>query len=272
MNIYRETDYRTVLKGLVEEGRELDRSVSFQALAAHVRVPKSYMSRVTHGDADLSPDQLYLACDYFDLTTEEEAYLQLLLEHARSGLERRRKELWQSILAEQRRHLDPGKHLETKESGADLPLQSEYYLDPIIQIVHAAIAIPHYQNDLKRLANELRVPPERVADAVNRLERMGVCERTPEGLAVREASLHLPKDSPLAVAWRNQLKLLAMQRLQVLPTEEAYAFSVVLSGSRALENTIRARFLEVLQDLKKAVEGAPPERVYQMSIELLPWA
>ena len=73
-------------------------------------------------------------------------------------------------------------------------------------------------------------------------------------------------------AWRNQLKLLAMQRVQSLEKEEVFSFSVVVSGAQTLDNKIRGRFLDLLKELQKDVEASPPEKVMQINLEMIPWA
>ena len=93
MNIYASDDYREILKTVIAEYRLLDDKVNFQNMASHIRIPKSYLSRVVHGKADLSGDQLYLACEFLNFSDKERSYLFLLLEYARAGLKRRKSQI-----------------------------------------------------------------------------------------------------------------------------------------------------------------------------------
>ena len=153
-------------------------------------------------------------------------------------------------------------------SDADL---MAYYLDPLIQIIHISLSIPRYQTDQLLLANDLRVPSPKLLGIINRLEHMQLIVRTKSAIKLLVESLHLPKESPVYKAWRNQLKLQAMNRLEIVTDHKAYSFSVVFSGNEAIRKEIQGRFLNLLKGVEKLVGEGPQEDVYQMSFELFPW-
>ena len=97
MNIYNELDYREILKKSVEERKKIDSSVTYQAMAEHMRIQKAYLSQVIKGIRDLNQDQLYLACDFLSFAPDESEYLKLLLDYARCGLKDREKVLLKEI-------------------------------------------------------------------------------------------------------------------------------------------------------------------------------
>lgn len=271
MNIFKYLNYREILTELIEERRKGDRRWSFQGLAEAIRVPKSYMSRVVHGDADLSHDQLYLACEYFDLTRDEAHYLDVLLQYERCGLESRKALLREVMVKLQRRFLDPGRVLKNEINEGRIPLQTEYYLNPLHQIVHSALTIPQFQKNVASLASTLQLSRERLNDAIHKLERMGLCERNGDEARSIDLSVHLPKDSPIAAAWQNQLRLMSMQRMQSLPREEFFSYSVVFSADRLMDNDIRQKFLAFLSAIQSDSHDRPNEKVYQLNFDLVPW-
>ncbi len=114
MNIFAEDDYRKVLRKTVESRKQLDRSINFQALASAMRIQKAYLSSCLMGRADLSLDQMYLACTYLGFDKSQRDYLMLLLELSRCGLEERREELEAQIKAVHAQHLQSHKHLQSK--------------------------------------------------------------------------------------------------------------------------------------------------------------
>lgn len=103
------------------------------------------------------------------------------------------------------------------------------------------------------------------------LERLGILERSDERLTIKHQALHLPKGSPIYDAWRAQIRLLSMQRAQVIAKQDHYAFSVVFSAGKSTDQEIKARFFEFLKSLEATVADAPSERVYQMNFDVLPW-
>jgi len=272
MNLYIENDYRKIIVALVEERRELDKMTSFQSVAEFARMPKSYLSKVIHGTADLNPDQLYLVSKYFDLSEEEQRYLEQLLDLARCGLEDRRKVLLKRIRAVQNERLDARHHIKANLAKTDNSLANEYYLDPLVQIVHVCLAVPRLQADLKVLASALQIPPARVITAVSVLERLGIVERKNHKYKILIDSLHIPTDSALYHSWLFQLRSLALQRQHYMRDKNNYDFSVVFSADEDVQQSIRSRFLEFVKVTQKECGSATDSHVFQMNFDLLAWA
>ena len=271
MNIFKSFNYRDILTTLMDERRKGDRRWSFQGLAESIRVPKSYMSRVIHGDADLSHDQLFLASKYFNLTGDEAHYLDVLLQYERCGLEDRKKILREDIAKLQRRFLDPARVLNSVPAEGNVPLQSEYYLNPQLQIVHGALAIPRYQTNLESLAADLHLSQHVLNDCVHRLERMGLCERTNERVVAIAINVHLERDSPIASAWRNQLRQMSLHRMQSLPRDDYFSYSVVFSADQMMDSEVRQSFLVFLKAIQDSCQNRPEEKIYQLNFDLVPW-
>jgi uncharacterized protein (TIGR02147 family) len=272
MNLYAENDYRKIIAGLVEERRELDKQTSFQSVAEFARMPKSYLSKVIHGTADLNADQLYLIAKYFDLSEDEQRYLEQLLDYARCGLEDRRKILLKRIRSVQNERLDARYHLKANLAKTDDSVASEYYLDPIVQIVHICLAVPRFQTDLKILASALHIPLARVIGAIAVLERLGIVERKNQKYKILVDSLHLPTDSALFHSWLFQLRSMALQRQHYVRDKSNYEFSVVFSADEDVQQSIRRRFLDFVKETQQECGKARDAQVFQMNFDLLSWA
>lgn len=271
MNIYTKYDYRQILCAVVSERKRLDSTVNFQHMATHVRIPKSYLSKVIHGKADLNSDQLFLVCKFLDFNDQESAYMQLLLEYARTGITARKENLLIEIRQIQTRQLDTKEHIKAVAIGTLSDELTAYYLDPLIQLTHICLSIPRYQKDQNLLAHDLRVPVSKLLTAINKLEQMRVISRTKDGIRLDLENIHLPKNSPVYKSWRNQLKLKAMSRVDSIPEENVYSFSVVFSSHEEIRKEIHSRFLSFLKGIEELVRSGPQEDAYQMSFELFSW-
>ena len=270
MNVYGEDNYRLVLQQLLVERRRDEPRIGYQDLARAIDIPKSYLSKVLHGRADLNVDQIFLAAKFFRLHAEERDYLEMLLAYARCKLEDRRQILAERIEQMRRKHLDTSQHLQADISEPSAGIH-EYYLDPVHQLVHTALDIPRFQGSLKHLADELGISLGRVQEAVGNLERLGVVERKDDSLVVKKNSLHLPKGSPFYDAWRAQIRLLALQRTQVIAKDQHYSFSVIFSAGTNTDQEIKKHFFEYLKTLEDEVKRASSERVFQINFDVLPW-
>ncbi len=271
MNVYTEIDYRKILTSLVEERRGVDKKISFQSAAQAARMPKSYLSKVIHGVADLNPDQLYMLSKFFGLDEDEAGYLEMLLDVARCGLEDRKKALLKRVRAVQNEKLDARHHLQANLAKTDGAIANEYYLDPLVQLIHVCLALPRFQADLKLLANTLQIPVPRIISAVSVLERLGIVERVGLKHKIIIENVHLPTDSMLYHAWLFQLRSMSSQRQQLVRDKNNYEFSVVFSGDEDVQRSIRQRFLAFIKETQKEVGHAKDAQVFQMNFDLLAW-
>lgn len=208
------------------------------------------------------------------LNQDEQEYLQLLLELERCGIEDRRKELGRKIEAISESKRDSTAHLTAKAAQPDMAqhsLVSDYYLDPMMQIVHVALSIERFSINPLDLAKELHLDGQQIHAMISQLERMGLVSREHGRLVPQDTNLHLPKHSPVYRAWRNQLKILSTQRLNQLPDAKSYSFSVVFSASENTRKEIHGRFLDFLKSIETLVGEAKSKNVYQMAFDLFPW-
>lgn len=269
MNIYSYSNYREFLQKTIESQKKLDSSRNFQTLATAMRLQKSYLSKVIKGDADLNSDQLYLACEYLGVGAEATDYLLLLLEHARCVVTKRREALDRRIRKIQNEKLQTDSHISAKAATGDT--FSDYYLNPILLVVHMSMFIERYRKNASLLAKDLGIPLARITDAILKLQELGVLKYERETYTVLIDHIHLPANSPLYPAWRAQLRLLSQQKLQVSSTEDAYSFSVAFSADEATRKHIQKKFLDLIREIEPNVRDASSDQVYQMNFDLLRW-
>ena len=77
--------------------------------------------------------------------------------------------------------------------------------------------------------------------------------------------------SPVFRPWRNQLKLLCLDRLSRRGQKSDYSFSVCFSATDKVRDRIKGDFLELLKRVEAEVGAARQEEAYQMSFELFAW-
>ncbi len=271
MNLFLESNYHAVLRKIVEERKRIDPKFNFQAIAEATRIPKSYLSKVAHEKAHFSPDQLFLVGEHLGLNDPQMRYMQLLLEQARSGVKKRREQLEKELQAMRDRALDSREHLQAKPESLGEQGLKDYYLDPMNQLVHISLSIPRYQSDPTKLATDLGIPVAELRAIIERLEGLGVIELAHGKYKTLIKGIHLPRTSPVFRPWRNQLKLLCLDRLSRRGQKSDYSFSVSFSATDKVRDRIKGDFLELLKRAEAEVGGARQEEAYQMSFELFAW-
>jgi len=275
MNLYLSRDYRQILRQLVEERRVHDPRFTFQSLATAARIQKSYMSKVVTGAAHLTIDQMFLVGRHLELTSEATRYLELLLERERTGVEARARDLDRQIETARAPHLESQSHLKAEAVMVSTGGLTEYYLDPFNQIVHVCLFIEAYRLDPGCLARDLHQPPLRISGALATLARLGLIKQKKAkggGWELLTTSLHLKRQSPVYRPWRNQLKLLAMNRLDMVRDADSYSFANIFSADRATFEEIQVRFLQFIRNVDtECIKPAPDRNVFQMAFDLFPW-
>jgi uncharacterized protein (TIGR02147 family) len=271
LNIYNELDYRQILKKLVENRKKIDSSVNFQNMASSCRIQKAYLSQVIKGVRDLNQDQLYMACQYLNLDSDEKKFLVMLLEYSRCGLEERKKEILKKIKLFQKDKRKTSSHIDVNEMNERKVNREDYFLDPLNQIIHMCLSIPEFKVNPKLISKNLFLPREKVLSSLKKLESMGIIEFSENGILDKEVDLHLPQDSPIFDAWRSQLNTLSLNRIKKLKDSKTYNFSAIFGSNEKIRKEIHTHFLEFLNKTKELVTDSEVEEVFQVNFDLFSW-
>jgi len=271
MEFYSAIDYRKILSFLVEREKAKGIDCNFSKLADAIRVQRPYLSKVINGSADLSEDQLHLACEYFNISGDEKNYLDLLLQYSKSGLKERREFLKKQIHKFQSIKLDLKNNIEAERISPSNSQFSEYFLNPNMQIVHVALNIKHYQN-LEVLANRLNLSKKHLSEILKKLEILKLIEFKNNKYSVINQSIHLPQDSNLLHPHQTLTRVKSIEHQQVKSQDaENYSFSVTFSCDEEGRKKIQEDFVKYLKSVQKTVQNAGSEEVYQINFDLFSW-
>ncbi|MGE0171490.1 MAG: hypothetical protein AB7T49_01845 [Oligoflexales bacterium] len=271
MSIYAKTDYRKILEVLLADRKKVDKKASLQQMADQTKIAKSYLSRVFKEKANLSSDQLFLVCDYLDLSTSQADYIQLLLELERCALDRRKKVLKQKIRQIQNQNLQTDKNIPIDVVTPEQSLLQEYFVDPLNQVLHMCLSIPKYQWTPKLLSTELGIPYEIFMHYISRLVRFGLIEWDGERIIVKKFDMHLPAESPAYTSWRDRLRLLALGHFHKLSKDDLYSFSATFTATEEARMQIKSNFLAFLNTTRDLVLNAEKEKTFQIHFDLFNW-
>ncbi|MCO4794243.1 MAG: TIGR02147 family protein [Bacteriovoracaceae bacterium] len=271
MNIFNELDYRDVLRKTIEERKKIDSSITYQSMASHMRIQKAYLSQVIKGVRDLNQDQLYLAAQFLNFTSEESEYLKLLLDYARCALKDREKNLLKEIKVWQKQKNKTSEYIDVEELTEREINREDYYLDPMNQVIHMGLHCEEFRKDPMKLAERTFLPKKRVSDYIQNLERMGIITMSEKGIQLIDVELHLPKDSPIFHSYKSQCYTNTMNRLKQLEDSKTYNFSVVFSGDENVRKEISTQFMKFLSKTKKLVSASKSKEVFQMNFDLFSW-
>lgn len=277
MNIYTSKDYRKILSNMMEEKKFLDKKYTFQDMAKYIRVQKPYLSKVLNQRADFSSDQMYLACEYFSFNEDETKYMMLLLELDRTTYEKRKKKILTEINAIQDSKRDSKNVIANQIQNIsaqdfDKSSMSDYYLDPLIQIVHIFLLIPRFTKNPKLISDQLSITENNLNDILKKLVELKIIEIKQNKIEVLISTMHLPRESKLVPVNHQMIRQFAQYRLNRLPWNLKKSWMVTFNSNEEARKKIEIEFNLFLEKIRQISMEGPVTDCYQMSFDLFPWS
>lgn len=277
MNIYKSKDLRDILNEVMSEKKFLDKKFSFQSMAAFIRVQKPYLSKFMNNRADLNTDQMYMVCQFLEMNDDETSYMLLLLEHERCTYPERKKYLKEKIKKTQDEKIDNIKNIIKNISTRDAmdfdnSKHIEYYLEPLISIVHIFLTIPRFLNNIDLISEELFISKEHLQEILKKLVVMNIIEINEDKINVVIKSLHLPKESKIISSHQLLLKQNAIHRLSRIGLEYKKSFAVTFSSNEDARKKIEFEFTNFISKVREISLEGKKEDCYQLNFDLFPWS
>lgn len=246
-------------------------------MANFTRIQKPYLSKVMNGRADFNSDQLYMSCKYLEISDEEINYLLLLLEYERCTYPERREQLLAKIQKTQDSKRDSKnsliKDIQAMDAkGFDESIHIEYYLDPIILIVHMFLTIPRFKENIELIATELFLSPEHLNEILKKLVAMSIIEINNGKVNVLIRNKHLPRESKIVSAHQQMMKQYALYRMNRIGVEYKKAFTATFTSNEAARKKIEIEFNNFLTKVQELSKIGDPKDCYQLSFDLFPWS
>lgn len=269
VNVFSYLDYRSALREVLE-----DRDLTSSQLATAMRIQPSYLSRILQKQTHASADQLFLGCRALALSEEESEFLSLLLEWARSDVSARKDPLKKKIVAVQESKRGSEEVLAAEfqrpETSTDF---SEYYLDPVISIIHACLSIPAFQTKPELIARAIGIAETKLKSALELLLRTGIIalDGKKNRYRVLKPSIHLDRKSVLNEAYQTLFRHYSIEHLRRVSGDEKFQFAVTITADDETRKTIHAEFNAFLKRIEALVQKAPSEQVFQLNFDLFRW-
>lgn len=268
MRIFSFLDYRRFLNDFIDKSKESRARWNFAKLAEAADLNRSYLSQVLSGASNLSSDQAYLIGRAIGLTGDELEYFGLLVELERSQVSGRKTQL------RRRRDEFRTRYLKTKEFLGETFVdvqdrtKSQYYQDAYCTLVHMFLTIPEYLGEPLRIGPVIGLSEARLKETLDTLQSCGILERTGGGYALKEAHLHLDRDSPLMRVHGTMFRAKAMEYQQKSADSEDYFLSIGFSADPVTRARIKTEFQAFFKEASKSITAAPCEEVYVLNFDL----
>lgn len=264
VSLYEFTDYKSFLKKRIEES---ERGFATR-LAEAAGCQRSYFSSVLNGDIHLIPDHLFGICEFLELPPEERDYLFLLLDYNRASNINYRRHLGGKIQEKQAAWKDIKNRLK-KESLQDKMDSSEYqfyYSSWLFSAIHIALSIPRL-GEIKHLCAYLGITEDTAKLHLDKLNKMGLIEKSGARWRWKSGDLHLSKDSPWLPTHHTNWRMRAINDVP-LKNNESLHYSVVQTLSKEDLESLRFRMIEWIEEFKRKSGPSSPEELVCFNLDL----
>lgn len=272
MNLYECDDYKEALKVLTEDRKSKRKAITFEAMAHHCGIQKTYLSKVLNKDGNLSLDQLFLATDYLKLTSFESHFLENLYLWNTTSLAARKQRYLQTLEKSRREVLKSENSLKTESESLHTLKLEKYYLDPYYQLIHIFLTINSYAKNLAEIAIKLNLSETKFESYLHDLADWKIIEFKNNSYQVLRNNLHLAKDSELTPTFRNSTRLASQNKMNLLDADDFYSFSAIVSCDTDTKQRIQKRFLDFLKQCQNEVMKSDSVDVFQINFDLLKWS
>jgi uncharacterized protein (TIGR02147 family) len=258
-------DYKKFVRDFVREMPHAGRG-QYRRMAASIRVHTTLISHVFRGSKDLTPEQACGLAAFLGLQDLDADYLLALVERNRAGSKELATAIERRLATLRERHQE----LEHRLPGARTLSREEratFYSQWYYSAVRLAASLPD-MDDEGAIAARLKLPKERVHQALTFLLDAGLLAREDGKYRLVAKRTHLGSRSPLAPAHHRNWRVQSMSRYESMSSRD-FAFTAPISLSRADFARVRELIVQVVADVAKVVEPSDCEELAILNIDWL---
>jgi uncharacterized protein (TIGR02147 family) len=257
------SDYRGYLAHRIQttdEGRGYQKQ-----LAAAARCQSSYLSQVLSANANLTPEQAFGICQFWEFDKDETDFFMGLVSLERAGTPKLRDYVAGEI---ESIRVKRSKLSDRFDQGTPVTHEQkvEYYSNWYMPVIHTMVAIPRFRQ-APAIARQLSLPIATVEGALQRLENSGMVEKTGDGWINKARDIHLRSDSPLNYHYHNVVRMLANRRMQETTPGEGIHYSALYSLSEADFAKIKQELISMMEKTRATVVASPEETVAAFNLD-----
>lgn len=276
VNVFTYQDYKQAFRQIISENKKFIPSLTFEKLASHCRIQKTYLSKVLNKDGHLSVDQFYLAQQFvkqkLHLPDAKVDFLELLYLRDTTYLPERKEIIAKKIEKQRQESSKTEKMIQVENVILGNKILDEYHLDPFFSLIHMFLTVDRFSSDIAKIAENLFLSKAQVLKYIDKMLTWGILKLENKRYQVLIDDLHLSKDSTVYMNYRNLMQQFALNKMNSSLAEDFYSFSVVFTCDKKVTEKIRQKFFNFLKDIQTDVKKSKTEDVFQMNFNLLKWS
>lgn len=261
MNVFEAKDYKSYLRYRVEEVRG-----NLTLFAKKANCQASYLLRVIHEEAQLTPDQAHRLCDYWALESAEREFFMTQLSYARAADPGYRAYLQTELdqLLKQHNNL---KEVVQRSEASDVQVLLEYHNDWRISLIHFLSACENFQSK-QSLSHRCRMSWQDLNEILSFLQNHNLISVNGDVVKLKNGSVHIPRNSPVLPVFLNNWRQLSVQKsLKDMGKQSIHFTNIQTIGKFDIQKLIEMS-KQFIQKSKNICDESASEEVIVMNLDL----
>lgn len=273
MDLFAETNYKTILRTRIKDVRRTQKSLTLQKIARKIPIQYTYLSKTLNDEkSHLNEDHLFSLFHLLNFEQEEADYVSLLRALATSTNNERRSSLQEKL--DRIRKARKIKANLQEFNAMQLKLEMAYLFDPLCLITNIALHIEEYFRHPQKLCSALGISHTRLQEVLEKLARLGFIEIAPGTFKIckiLKGRFHYSTDHPLMRVHQNLLKNYSSTQLLKMSEKDKHSFMVTFTADEQAFEKITAEFHAFISRIEKIAVAAPAKQAYQLNFDLFKW-
>jgi hypothetical protein len=273
VDVFLESNYKSIIKRRVKELGRVKKSLNLQRLSERIPVQNTYLSKALNDQkTHLNEDHLYKACQILEFFPDETDYIFLLRSSDIAEDPQRKSFLDGKInrLRQERQRSASIQDFNTRMLGQEM----SYLFDPLCILINASLFIDEYRQQPRKLAPAFGISLTKLKQVLSRLRDLGFISLSGDGITVTEIKqnqIHYGTDHPLMRTHQHLLRDKSSVHLAQTAEEDKHSFMGTFSADEETFKIVRQRFQVFLKDAEQLISAAPSRHTYQMNFDLFKW-
>lgn len=272
MIIFEFNHYRKAFDQLFRQQKKLmGNRWSLARLAEQTGIQASYLTNTIKGRAHFSSDQIFAVGERLGLSDKELDYLNLLMQFERSTHSKLKKQLLGELTQLRNDNLRVDKVINTEESPLGEIEKAQYYLDPVIELLHMYLSIDGVPTEIASIAKIWQLQEKKVTEVIAFLQQVGLVRLKGNKWQVESIHQHLSRDSYLTKPQQVLKRMKALEVIQKLPKDKAYSYMGTFTATEEVKEEIRTLFLDFMKKAEPRIRESRAKEIYHIQFDLFPW-
>jgi len=245
------------------------RSGAKSRLSKCLQCQPAFLSKILRGEAHLSLEMAYMACDYFGFTASEKEYFMLLVQHERAGSQSLRDyhdEKIQVIL-EEKKNIQKQLDIDCVITQED---RATYYGHWLYVSIHMLISIEG-KNTIDEIITHFRIERSEVKKVIDFLVFKKIIIEKEGRFYPGMAHMHLDKSSLFTQQHHKNWRLKGMKDLESFDSKnKSLHYTVLYSLSKKDAENIKRKIVKLIEENIEIIAPSKEEVVYCNTIDFFP--